>query len=110
MYAGLRFSAIYKLCRAFCPSCQKLKKEQPLQGETLQGHTVCVSPRELLGTQRQRAQLPQRAQLLQRAQLKQLLQRAQLKQLLQRKQLLHEQNPTQKKQKPTHKRESPAPF
>lgn len=62
------------------------------------------------GTQRQRAQLPQRAQLLQRAQLKQLLQRAQLKQLLQRKQLLHEQNPIQKKQMPTHKRESPGPF
>lgn len=37
MYAGLRFSVIYKLCRAFCPSCQKLKKEQPLQDETAAG-------------------------------------------------------------------------
>ncbi|MCM3338009.1 hypothetical protein M3650_04990 [Paenibacillus sp. MER TA 81-3] len=68
------------------------------------GIPFCESPSELFGTQRQRAQLPQRAQLLQRAQLKQLLQRAQLKQLL------HEQNPTQKKQMPTHKRESPGPL
>ncbi|WP_019419014.1 hypothetical protein [Paenibacillus sp. OSY-SE] len=80
------------------------------------GIPFCGAPSELFVTQRQRAQLPQRAQLLQwaqllqRAQLTQLLQRAQLTQLLQRKQLLHEQNPTQKKQMPTHKRESPGPL
>lgn len=37
MDAGLRFPLMFKLCRAFCPSCLKQKKEQPLQDETSAG-------------------------------------------------------------------------